>query len=69
MLSWGCWSGEQSPAGGCDGYRVFAGVCGVRVKAMRCRRSQCVALVMELTGTALWTQAKGHSMYAGEVPC
>lgn len=25
-----------------------------------------MALVMELTGKALWTQAKGHSMYAGE---
>lgn len=25
-----------------------------------------MAPVVELTGKALWTQAKGHSMYAGE---
>lgn len=25
-----------------------------------------MAPVMELMGKALWTQAKGHSMYAGE---
>lgn len=69
MLSWGCWSGEQSSAGGCNGYRIFVGVCRVKVKAMRCRRGQCMAPVTELTGKALGTQAKGHSMYAGEVPC